>query len=76
MSFRQNSTDLVSDDGLKVTSQLDDQSLICNSYAMGCPPVRRDNPRSLANGLPCVQVDKLLYQLYQDRPCTSRYISC
>ena len=25
---------------------------------MGCPPVRGDNPRALASGLPYVQVDK------------------
>ena len=70
MSFCENSTDSVSDDGLKVTIQLDVQSLICNSYTMGCPPVRGDNPRVLANGLPCVQVNQLLYYLYQGRPST------
>ena len=31
---------------------------ICNSYTMGCPPVRGDNPRALASGLSYVQVDK------------------
>ena len=30
----------------------------CNSYTMGCPPVRGDNPRALASGLSYVQVDK------------------
>ena len=30
---------------------------ISNSYTMGCPPVRGDNPRALANGLSYVQVD-------------------
>ena len=53
---------------------------ICNSYTMGCPPVRGDNPRALASGLSYVQVDKhgitILYHLYQCRPCTSRDISC
>ena len=29
-----------------------------NSYIMGCPPVRGDNPRALASGLSYVQVDK------------------
>ena len=29
-----------------------------NSYSMGCPPVREDNPRALASGLSYVQVDK------------------
>ena len=24
---------------------------LCNSYTMGCPPVRGDNPRALASGL-------------------------
>ena len=28
-----------------------------NSYTMGCPPVRGDNPRALASGLSYVQVD-------------------
>ena len=47
---------------------------LCNSYTMGCPPVRGDNPRALASGLSYVQVDKhgitVLYHLYQCRPCT------
>ena len=30
---------------------------ISNSYTMGCPPVRGDNPRALASGLSFVQVD-------------------
>ena len=51
-----------------------------NSYTMGCPPVRGDNPRALASGLSYIQVDKhgitILYQLHQCRPCTSRDISC
>ena len=50
------------------------------SYTMGCPPVRGDNPRALASGLSCVQVDKhgitILYHLHQCRPCTSRDMSC
>ena len=40
----------------------------CNSYTMGCPPVRGDNPRALASGLSYVQVDKhgitILYHLH------------
>ena len=40
---------------------------ISNSYTMGCPPVRGDNPRALASGLSYVQVDKhgitILYHL-------------
>ena len=32
--------------------------LISNSYTMGCPPVRGDNPRALASGLSFVQVEK------------------
>ena len=51
-----------------------------NSYTMGCPPVRGDNPRALASGLSYVQVDKhditILYHLHQCRPCTARDISC
>ena len=53
---------------------------ISNSYTMGCPPVRGDNPRALASGLSYVQVDKhgitILYHLHQCRPCTSRDTSC
>ena len=56
------------------------KSVGCNSYTMGCPPVRGDNPRALASGLSYVQVDKHgitnLYHLHQCRPCTSRDISC
>ena len=40
---------------------------IRNSYTMGCPPVRGDNPRALASGLSYVQVDKygrLFYATY------------
>ena len=39
---------------------------------MGCPPVRGDNTRALANGLSYIQVDKhgitILYHLHQCRP--------
>ena len=31
---------------------------ISNSYTMGCPTVRGDNPRALASGLSYVQLDK------------------
>ena len=52
---------------------------LSNSYTMGCPPVRGDNPRALASGLSYVQVDKhgitILYHLHQCRHCTSRDIS-
>ena len=55
-------------------------STIRNSYTMGCPPVRGDNPQALASGLSYVQVDKhgitILYHLHQCRPCTSRNILC
>ena len=48
---------------------------INNSYTIGCPPVRGDNPRALASGLSYVQVDKhditILYHLHQCRPCIS-----
>ena len=41
---------------------------IRNSYTMGCPPVRGDNPRALASGISYVQVDKhgitILYHLH------------
>ena len=54
--------------------------VLSNSYTMGCPPVREDNPRALASGLSYVQVDKhgrtILYHLHQCRPCTSRDIPC
>ena len=42
-------------------------STLCNSYTMGCPPVRGDNPRALASGLSYVQVEnmvKLFYTTY------------
>ena len=46
---------------------------LCNSYAMGCPPVRGDNPRALVSGLSYEQVDKhgiaILYHIHQCRPC-------
>ena len=35
--------------------------LLRNSYTMGCPPVRGDNPRALASGLSYVQVDNPWY---------------
>ena len=54
--------------------------ILSNSYTMGGPPVRGDNPRALASGLSYVQVDKhgitILYHVHQCRPCTSRDISC
>ena len=31
---------------------------LSNSYTMGCPPIRGENPRALASGLSYVQVDK------------------
>ena len=41
---------------------------ICNSYTIGCPPVRGDNLRALASGLSNVYVDKhgisILYHKY------------
>ena len=50
--------------------------MLSNSYTMGCPPVRGDNPGALASGLSYVQVDKhgitILYHLHQCRPCTAR----
>ena len=53
---------------------------LSNSYTMGCPPVRGDNPRALASGLSYVQVDKhgitIFYHLHQCRPCTPSDISC
>ena len=55
-------------------------ALLSNSYIMGCPPVRGDNPRALASGLSYVHVDKhgitVLYHIHQCRPCTSRDILC
>ena len=53
---------------------------ICNSYTIGCQPVRGDNPRALTSGLSYVQVDEhgitILYHLHQCVPCTSSDISC
>ena len=49
---------------------------LSNSYTIGCPPVRGDNPRALASGLSYVQVDKhgitIVYHLYQCILGTSR----
>ena len=54
--------------------------VLSNSYTMGCPPVRGDNPGALASGLSYLQVDKhgitILYHLHQCRPCTSQDILC
>ena len=51
---------------------------IRNSYTMGCPPVRVDNPRALASGLSHVQVYKhgitILCHLHQCRHCLLRDI--
>ena len=33
---------------------------ISNSYTMGCPPVRGDNPRALASGLSYVQAENMV----------------
>ena len=53
---------------------------LSNSYTMGCPHVRGDNPRALARGFSYVQVDNHgitnLYQLHQCRHYTSRDTSC
>ena len=53
---------------------------LCNSYIMGCLPVRGGNPRALASGSSYVQVDKhgisISYHLHQCRRCASRDISC
>ena len=35
-----------------------------NSYTMGCPPVRGDNPRALASGLSYVQMDNPWYNYF------------
>ena len=48
--------------------------IIRNSYTIGCPPIRGDNPLALASGLSFVQVDNhgitILYPLHQCRSCT------
>ena len=48
---------------------------VSNSYTMGCPHVRGENPQALASGLSYVQVDKhgitIINHLHQCRPCTS-----
>ena len=31
-----------------------------DSFTMGCPPVRGDNPRALASGLSYVQVENMV----------------
>ena len=37
---------------------------LSNSYTMGCPPVRGDNPRAVASGLSYVQVDNPWYNYF------------
>ena len=37
---------------------------LSNSYTMGCPPVRGDNPRALASGLFYVQADNPWYNYF------------
>ena len=67
---------------MQVTESSPFAEAISNSYTMGCPPVRGDNPRALASELSYVhvQVDKhgitILYHLHQCRPCISQDISC
>ena len=52
-------------EGLSISA---DTMPICNSYTMGCSPVRGDNPRALASGLSYLQVDNhgitILYHLH------------
>ena len=61
---------------------LDRSHWLCNSYTLGCPHVRGDNPQPLASGLSYVQVDThgatvlYMYHLHQCRLCTSDEISC
>ena len=44
------------------------EKVLSNSYTMGCPPVRGDNPQAIASGLSYIQVDKhgitILYHLH------------
>ena len=44
---------------------------LSNSYIMGCPPVRGDNPRALASGLSYVQVDKHFITILYHLQCKS-----
>ena len=59
--------DRMTNSQLNISSGSTSFQKICNSYTMGCPPVRGDNPRDLASGLSYVQVDKhgitILYHL-------------
>ena len=41
-----------------------DQTCLRNSYTMGCPSVRGDNPRALASRLSYVQVDNPWYNYF------------
>ena len=63
---------------MQIETYVTPKKISCNSYTMGCPPVRGDNQRALASGLSYAQVDKhditILYHLHQCRPCTSRDI--
>ena len=63
---------------MKVPEQADVLHVLVINYTMGCPPVRRDNPRALASGLSYVQVDTHvitnLYHLHQCRSYASQDI--
>ena len=48
----------VNDDFSLMRTPLMHIHILSNSYTMGCPPVRGDNPRALASGLSYVQMDK------------------
>ena len=43
-------------------------SILRNSYTMGCPPVRGDNPRALPSGLSYVPADNPWYNYYLYHP--------
>ena len=58
------STVKISSSGCKIETCFVSSHDISNSYTMGCPPVRGDNPRALASGLSYVQVDNPWYNYF------------
>ena len=38
--------------------------MLCNSYTMGCPPARGDNPRALASHAPQYKLIAVVYALF------------
>ena len=49
---------------------------LVNSYTMDCPPVRGDNPRALASGLPSIQAKKHMVYLFHTILIIVNHVRC